>query len=94
AFSGFRFDRVCGTLYLAPQISVRPFRIFFSTESGYGLAILEKQVLRIRMVEGTLDLKEIHIRLNKKEIRKFVNIRASEKEICIKLPQAATRSIS
>jgi hypothetical protein len=52
ALSGFRYSAVQRTLWVAPQLNIRPFKTFFSTATGFGTISLEDKSLRIQMVEG------------------------------------------
>lgn len=52
ALSGFRYSAVQRTLWFAPQLSIRPFKTFFSTATGFGTISLEDKSLRIQMLEG------------------------------------------
>jgi len=59
ALSGFRYSAVLRTLWFGPQISLRPFRTFFSTATGFGTISLEGRNLRIVMLEGELSLEKL-----------------------------------
>lgn len=59
SLAGFRYSAVAKTLWFGPCFSVRPFRTFFSTASGFGTLTLEKQSLSIRMIEGELTLRKL-----------------------------------
>jgi hypothetical protein len=54
ALSGFRYSAVGKTLWFGPRLEVRPFRSFFSANTGFGTIELEKDALRVRMIEGEL----------------------------------------
>jgi uncharacterized protein (DUF608 family) len=65
ALSGFRYSAVQRTLWFGPQLSVRPFRSFFCTASGFGTISLDDQDLRIQMLEGELALEKLVLADNK-----------------------------
>jgi len=59
ALAGFRYSAVLKTLWFGPQLSVRPFRTFFSTASGYGTIAIEDRSLRVQLLEGALSLEKL-----------------------------------
>lgn len=59
ALAGFRYSAVQRTLWFGPQLSVLPFKTFFSTASGFGTITLDKRSLLIQMIEGELPLEKI-----------------------------------
>ncbi len=59
ALSGFRYSAVSKTLWIGPQVEVRPFRTFFSAASGFGTIELERREVRIQMIEGELLLEKL-----------------------------------
>jgi uncharacterized protein (DUF608 family) len=59
ALSGFRYSAAQRTLWFAPQLSVRPFKTFFSTASGFGSIVLEARSLRVQVLEGELQLEKL-----------------------------------
>ena len=59
ALSGFRYSAVRRTLWFGPQLSVLPFKTFFSTASGFGTVMLDQRSLTIQMIEGELPLEKI-----------------------------------
>ena len=59
ALSGFRYSAVEETLWFGPMLDIRPFRTFFSTASGIGTLVLEKDSVHIQVVEGELRLKKL-----------------------------------
>jgi len=59
ALAGFRYSAAQRTLWFGPQLSVRPFKTFFSTASGFGTLVLEARTLRIQMLEGELPLEKL-----------------------------------
>jgi uncharacterized protein (DUF608 family) len=61
ALAGFRYSAVQRTLWFAPQLSVRPFKTFFSAASGYGTITLDAHALRIQILEGELPLEKLVI---------------------------------
>jgi uncharacterized protein (DUF608 family) len=58
AFSGFRYSAVEEKLWLKPQITVNPYKTFFSTASGWGVLTLQHDRLSIDMKGGELVLKQ------------------------------------
>lgn len=61
AISGFRYSAVDRTLWLAPKLEKRPFTVFFSTASGFGSLSLRAQMLTISLLEGSLELRRVHV---------------------------------
>ena len=59
ALSGFRYSAVEKTLWFGPQLTIRPFKTFFSTASGFGTIELGDQSLRIQLLEGVLQLEKL-----------------------------------
>jgi uncharacterized protein (DUF608 family) len=59
ALSGFRYSAVEKILWFGPKLSVRPFRTFFSTASGYGTLQLNRDSLHVEILEGELALEKI-----------------------------------
>ncbi|MGC1649299.1 MAG: GH116 family glycosyl hydrolase [Candidatus Sulfotelmatobacter sp.] len=59
ALSGFRYSAVQKTLWFGPQLSIRPFKSFFSTASGFGAIELGDESLRIELLEGVLQLEKL-----------------------------------
>src|SRR5579862_1055693 len=59
ALAGFRYSAVQRTLSFGPQLTVRPFKTFFSTASGYGTIELGSQALRVQLLEGSLSLEKV-----------------------------------
>ena len=59
ALAGFRYSAVQQTLWFGPRLSVRPFKTFFCTASGYGTIELEDRSLRVQLLEGRLRLKKL-----------------------------------
>jgi uncharacterized protein (DUF608 family) len=59
ALAGFRYSAVQRTLWFGPQLSVRPFKTFFSTASGFGSILLDDRTLRIQMLEGELSVEKL-----------------------------------
>jgi hypothetical protein len=59
ALAGFRYSAVQRTLWFGPQLSVLPFKTFFSTASGFGTITLDERSLLIQMIEGELPLEKI-----------------------------------
>ena len=61
ALSGFRYSAVERTLWLAPRLAVRPLRVFFSCETGFGVVILSGSEARIEMTEGELAVERLRL---------------------------------
>ena len=61
AISGFRYSAVDRTLWFAPKIDSRPFTVFISTASGFGSLSLRARVLTISLLEGSLELRRVHV---------------------------------
>jgi len=61
ALAGFRYSAVEKTLWFAPKLSVRPFRVFFSAASGFGSLELDARRLRVSLSEGELALERLVI---------------------------------
>jgi uncharacterized protein (DUF608 family) len=59
ALAGFRYSAAQHTLWFAPQLSVRPFKTFFSTVAGFGTIALDARTLRIQLLEGELPLEKL-----------------------------------
>src|SRR5208283_394948 len=59
ALSGFRYSAVQRTLWFGPRLSVRPFKTFFSTASGFGVIALDARSLHIQMIEGELQVEKL-----------------------------------
>ena len=59
ALAGFRYSAVEKTLWFGPQLENRPFKVFFSTATGFGLIELDTKALHVRMVEGELTIEKL-----------------------------------
>ena len=59
ALAGFHYSAVKRTLWFGPQLTVRPFKTFFSAASGFGTVELGSQSLRVQLLEGTLPLEKV-----------------------------------
>lgn len=59
ALSGFRYSAVQRTLWFGPRLSVRPFKTFFSTASGFGSILLDARSLHIQVLEGELQVERL-----------------------------------
>jgi uncharacterized protein (DUF608 family) len=59
ALSGFRYSAVDRTLHLAPKLSARPFRCFFSTASAFGTIELGERAVHVRVIEGNLPVEQL-----------------------------------
>ncbi|MGO9127178.1 MAG: GH116 family glycosyl hydrolase [Terriglobales bacterium] len=59
ALAGFRYSAAQKTLWFGPHLSVRPFKTFFSTASGFGIISLDARSLRIEVIEGELTVEKL-----------------------------------
>ena len=59
ALSGFRYSAAQRTLWFGPRLSIRPFKTFFSTASGFGVIALDARSLHIQMIEGELQVEKL-----------------------------------
>jgi uncharacterized protein (DUF608 family) len=59
ALAGFRYSAVQRTLWFGPQLSVRPFKTFFSTASSFGTILLDVRDLTIQVLEGELVVEKL-----------------------------------
>ncbi|HEY6372284.1 MAG TPA: GH116 family glycosyl hydrolase [Candidatus Sulfotelmatobacter sp.] len=59
ALAGFRYSAVQKTLWFGPQLTIRPFKTFFSAASGFGTIELGDRSLRIQLLEGALVLEKV-----------------------------------
>ena len=59
AGSGFRYSAVQRRLWFGPQLNIRPFQTFFSTASGFGSIRLDQESIRVRVIEGELQIEEL-----------------------------------
>jgi hypothetical protein len=59
ALAGFRYSRVERTLWFGPQLSVKSFKSFFSTASGFGTIELDNRSVSVRMIEGELPIEKL-----------------------------------
>jgi familyl 116 glycosyl hydrolase-like protein len=59
ALAGFRYSAAQRTLWFSPKLSVRPFRSFFCTASGFGVAEIDGRSIRIQMIEGELAVEKL-----------------------------------
>ena len=59
ALSGFRYSAAQRTLWFRPRVSIRPFRTFFCTASGFGSIGLDARTLRIQILEGELPVEKL-----------------------------------
>lgn len=59
AYSGFRYSAVTKELWFAPKS--QPFTTFFSTAFGHGTIRLRKKDLEISLLEGSLEVKTLHL---------------------------------
>jgi hypothetical protein len=86
AFSGFRYSAVEGKLWLKPQLEGGRYRTFFSTASGWGLLILERDRLAIDMKAGELVVKQLCVKFpNDREVESSPEIIARVGEKCVVL---------
>jgi len=59
ALAGFRYSAAQRTLWFGPQLTIRPFKTFFSTASGFGTIELDDRSLRVQLLEGVLPLEKL-----------------------------------
>ncbi len=59
AVAGFCYSAVQKTLWFGPKLTIRPFRTFFSTASGFGTIELGERSLQIQLLEGELALEKL-----------------------------------
>jgi uncharacterized protein (DUF608 family) len=59
ALSGFRYSAAQRTLWFGPRLSIRPFKTFFSTASGFGSITLEARKIRVQVLEGELQVEKL-----------------------------------
>jgi hypothetical protein len=59
SIAGFRYSAVDRCIWFGPRLSVRPFKTFFSTASGFGTISLDDLSLQLRMLEGELPLEKL-----------------------------------
>jgi hypothetical protein len=59
ALAGFHYSAVQRTLWFGPQLSIRPFKTFFSTASGFGTIELGGSSLHVQLLEGSLPLEKL-----------------------------------
>jgi hypothetical protein len=59
ALAGFRYSAVQKTLWFGPQLTIRPFKTFFSTASGFGVIELDGKSFRVQLLEGVLPLEKL-----------------------------------
>jgi uncharacterized protein (DUF608 family) len=59
ALSGFHYSAVERTLWFGPQLSVRPFKSFFSAASGFGTIELDGRSVKVEMMEGELPIEKL-----------------------------------
>jgi uncharacterized protein (DUF608 family) len=61
AFSGFRYSAVTQTLRFDPKGDTRPFRCFFATATGFGVASLTRKSFTITLTEGHLNIDQLRL---------------------------------
>lgn len=71
AFSGFRYSAATKTVWFDPKRAGRPFRCFFSTATGFGVASLTAKSFTITMTEGYLKMDQL--RLGPQDAEKVFN---------------------
>jgi uncharacterized protein (DUF608 family) len=59
ALAGFRYSAVQRTLWFGPQLSIRPFKTFFCTGSGFGAILMDDHSFTIHMIEGELSVEKL-----------------------------------
>lgn len=64
ALSGFHYSAAKRSLSFAPKLRLRPFKVFFSTATGFGTISLSPQMMKISMVEGELQVDRASITVN------------------------------
>jgi len=82
AYSGFRYSAASKTLYLAPKVSERPFRCFFSTASGWGSFTLNENSLEINLAEGQLEVERLVVAHDDREADLQPRLTVLAGEIC------------
>jgi uncharacterized protein (DUF608 family) len=78
ALCGIRYSAVTRALDVSPRSKQRPFRGFFSTASGFGIATLNGGDLSIELIEGTLDIARLHVDGHDVPLGGTVTIRAGD----------------
>jgi hypothetical protein len=62
ALSGLRYSLASKTLFFGPRLERNPFRVFFSTASGYGtIALIDQMKLEIELLEGQLAVDRLQV---------------------------------
>jgi uncharacterized protein (DUF608 family) len=61
ALAGFRYSAAQRTLWFGPRLSIRPFKTFFSTASGFGTIVLDVGSLTIQLLEGELVVERLEL---------------------------------
>jgi len=59
SLAGMRYSKVTKTLWFAPKLQRRSFRVFFSGADGYGVISLDGDQLKIELTEGHLSLERV-----------------------------------
>jgi len=59
ALAGFRYSAVQRTLWFGPHLTIRPFKTFFSTASGFGTIELSDRSVGVQLVEGVLPIQKL-----------------------------------
>jgi uncharacterized protein (DUF608 family) len=66
ALAGFRYSAVNRTLWFAPQLSIRPFKSFFSTAFGFGTIELDDRSVKVQLIEGELPIEKLALTVGAK----------------------------
>lgn len=67
AYSGFRYSAVSGTVWFNPKVETRPFRCFFATATGFGVASLTGKSFTVTLTEGRLKVDRLCLGSNESE---------------------------
>ncbi|MDD5369798.1 MAG: GH116 family glycosyl hydrolase [Anaerolineaceae bacterium] len=76
ALSGFRYSIPEKALYLNPRLEIDPFKVFFSTATGWGALIVKGSELIIRLEEGWLEIERLEVTLHGKTVSIEPKVRA------------------
>jgi hypothetical protein len=86
SLSGFRYSAVEKKLWFGPKLNMRPFTTFFSAASGFGNITLDRNSVRIDLLEGELELEQL-------ELAELAGSRELEWKIVVKPGTPETRKI-
>jgi hypothetical protein len=73
ALSGFQYDAPSQTLVVQPRSEQRPFQCFWSTGTGWGTFQLAGPKLTVKVLSGTLALKQVSFNSSDVARRAVVN---------------------